>query len=171
MSSPTPFSFFLKTSIICLCISSGLLAANFVFATEKIDINTASLEDLVKIIHIGKVRALDLISLRPFSSLDDLIRIKGIGESRIEDIKKQGWAWSKNLTPGETNIITQPEISKTDSSETFEEKEEGEKVLARIGDELPKSSNPLIVFLIALTIAISSGIIVLFLKKKIGREG
>lgn len=79
--------------VFCLCILNGLLIANFVSATEKIDINNAPLEDLVKIIHIGKVRALELISLRPFSSLDDLTRINGIGEKRVEDIKKQGLAW------------------------------------------------------------------------------
>jgi hypothetical protein len=62
-------------------------------ATEKIDVNTAPLEDLIKIIHIGETRAQELISLRPFSSLDDLARIKGIGESRVEDIKNQGLAW------------------------------------------------------------------------------
>ena len=67
--------------------------ANFTFGREKIDINTAPLEDLVKIIHIGKARALELISLRPFSSLDDLVRIRGISKKRIEDIKKQGLAW------------------------------------------------------------------------------
>ncbi len=66
---------------------------NSVFAAEKIDINAAPLEDLVKIIHIGEARALELISLRPFSSLDELTKIKGIGELRIEDIKKQGLAW------------------------------------------------------------------------------
>ncbi len=62
-------------------------------AVEKIDINTASLEDLVKIIHIGEARALELISLRPFSFLDDLAKIKGISNLRIEDIKEQGLAW------------------------------------------------------------------------------
>jgi len=62
-------------------------------AAEKIDINTAPSEELVKIIHIGETRALELISLRPFSSLDELAKIKGIGEKRIEDIKKQGLAW------------------------------------------------------------------------------
>ena len=62
-------------------------------AVEKIDINTALLEDLVKIVHVGEARALELISLRPFSSLDDLARIKGISNLRIEDIKKQGLAW------------------------------------------------------------------------------
>ena len=60
---------------------------------EQIDINNAPLEDLVKIIHIGETRAKELISLRPFSSLDDLTRIKGIGEARLNDIKQQGLAW------------------------------------------------------------------------------
>ncbi|MDD2697133.1 MAG: lamin tail domain-containing protein [Candidatus Pacebacteria bacterium] len=60
---------------------------------EKIDVNIAPLEDLLKIIHIGEVRAKELIFLRPFSSLDDLIRIKGIGEKNLKDIKEQGLAW------------------------------------------------------------------------------
>ncbi len=71
-------------------VSFGVFAAE---NTEKIDINTASVEDLVRIVHIGEVRALELISLRPFSSLDDLSRIKGIGPSRIEDIKNQELAY------------------------------------------------------------------------------
>ncbi len=70
-----------------------MFPANFISAEEKVDINIAPLENLVKIIHIGEARALELISLRPFSSLDDLARIKGIGLSRVEDIKKQGLAW------------------------------------------------------------------------------
>lgn len=65
----------------------------FLQAVEKIDVNTASPEDLVKIIHVGEARALELIFLRPFSSLDDLVRIKGISNLRIEDIKEQGLAW------------------------------------------------------------------------------
>lgn len=81
-----------------------------------------------------------------------------------------GWAWSETLTPGETNIIAGPEILKTDSSETFEEKEEGKKALAKIDQELPKSSNPLTIFLIALSMAISSGVIVLFLRKRTASE-
>ena len=59
----------------------------------KIDVNTALADDLVKIIHIGEKRAEELISLRPFSSIDDLARIKGISEARVEDIKEQGLAW------------------------------------------------------------------------------
>ena len=58
----------------------GTFSTNFIFAAEKIDINIAPIEDLIKIIHIGETRAKELISLRPFSSLDELTKIKGIGE-------------------------------------------------------------------------------------------
>jgi len=76
-----------------LCLFLLLLPSNKPLNATQIDINTASLKDLVKIIHIGEVRASELVSLRPFSSLDDLIKIKGISEARIQDIKKQGLAW------------------------------------------------------------------------------
>ncbi len=81
-------------------------------AAERIDINTAGLEDLIKIIHIGEIRALELISLRPFSSLDDLARIKGIGELRIEDIKEQGLAWV-NMTELQPQAETENPAVKT----------------------------------------------------------
>lgn len=80
------------TILLLFFIAQSIWAADLP-QTEKIDINSAPLEDLVKIIHIGETRAKELISLRPFSSLDDLTRIKGIGESRLNDIKQQGLAW------------------------------------------------------------------------------
>lgn len=82
-----------------------LLPSNKLLSAVQIDINTAPLEDLIKIIHIGETRASELISLRPFSSLDDLIKIKGIGEARIQDIKKQGLAW---IT--ESKLVEEPVI-------------------------------------------------------------
>lgn len=63
----------------------------------QVDVNSASQEELLAIKHIGEARAQDLISLRPFSSLDDLVRIKGIGEKRVLDIKEQGVACVANL--------------------------------------------------------------------------
>jgi competence ComEA-like helix-hairpin-helix protein len=80
-----------------------------VSATGKIDVNTASLNDLIKIIHIGEKRGLELISLRPFSSLDDLARIKGIGSARIEDIKKQGLAY---VETSPERAVELPEVAK-----------------------------------------------------------
>jgi competence protein ComEC len=59
---------------------------------EKININMASLEKLQEIIHIGPVRAQEIIKLRPFKTVDELTKVSGIGPVRLEDIKKQGKA-------------------------------------------------------------------------------
>ena len=58
-----------------------------------IDINTAPSEELEKIIGIGPVLAQRTIEARPFNSLDDLIKVKGIGEITLQKIKDQGLAW------------------------------------------------------------------------------
>ncbi|KAF0226838.1 MAG: beta-lactamase domain-containing protein, partial [bacterium] len=61
----------------------------------QVDINKAPKEELIKIKHIGDVRADELITLRPFSSVDDLERVKGIGgpgSKTLTDIKEQGIA-------------------------------------------------------------------------------
>jgi competence protein ComEC len=57
-----------------------------------IDVNSATFEQVQEIIHIGPARAEDLLNLRPFTSVDDLSRISGIGPARIDDIKSQGLA-------------------------------------------------------------------------------
>ncbi len=57
-----------------------------------IEVNTASRTDLMKIIHIDEARVDDLISKRPFRSVDNLTRITGIGAVRLEEIKEQGLA-------------------------------------------------------------------------------
>lgn len=57
-----------------------------------VDVNTASVDDLKRIVHIGLARAAELVSLRPFESVDALSRISGIGAGRLADIKAQGLA-------------------------------------------------------------------------------
>lgn len=102
-------------------------------AAEKININTASSDDLVKIIHIGEARALELISLRPFSSLDDLAKIKGIGPARLEDIKKQGIAYvEKNIW----DVTDPPEIIKP----MIDTETETETAAQQLAKELPETS-------------------------------
>jgi beta-lactamase superfamily II metal-dependent hydrolase len=64
-------------------------------AKGTININTASKEELMQIIHIGETRAEEIIRLRPFNSLDQLTRVKGIGDSRLKDIKAEGKAYAK----------------------------------------------------------------------------
>ena len=57
-----------------------------------IDINSASIEELQEIDHIGPDRAQQLIDLRPFASVDAMTRIDGIAAGRLNDIKEQGLA-------------------------------------------------------------------------------
>lgn len=59
----------------------------------SVDLNLASVEELVGVIHIGPARARQLIELRPLSSIDDLLEIQGIDEKRLVDIKRQNVAF------------------------------------------------------------------------------
>ncbi len=82
------------------------------FATQGaslIDINTASSEELEKIIGIGPVLAQRTIEARPFNSLDDLIKVKGIGEKTLQKIKDQGLAWVGSQEELELKLKPKPE--------------------------------------------------------------
>lgn len=56
---------------------------------DLIDINLATIDKLTNIVHIGPERAKQIIDMRPFTSVDDLVRVDGIGTKRLEEIKKQ----------------------------------------------------------------------------------
>lgn len=58
-------------------------------AKTCVDLNSASIEDLQKIIHIGEKSAAEIIEQRPFTTVDELIHINGIGEKRLEEIQAQ----------------------------------------------------------------------------------
>jgi beta-lactamase superfamily II metal-dependent hydrolase len=60
-----------------------------------IDINAADVSELQQIIHIGPVRAQEIINLRHvqrFASVNDLIRVNGIGPARLREILAEGKA-------------------------------------------------------------------------------
>lgn len=62
-------------------------------AAEPININTASVRGLQKINGIGSVRAEAIVAYREehgeFSSVDELLNIRGIGEATLEKIRDQ----------------------------------------------------------------------------------
>ena len=61
-------------------------------ADDCVDINTAGVSDLDRIVNIGPSRADQMLGLRPFSSVEDMIRISGIGEASLAEIVEQGLA-------------------------------------------------------------------------------
>jgi hypothetical protein len=58
----------------------------------QVDINTATDEQLMTIIHIGTTRVAELKSRRPYSSIEGLNDISGIGDVRMAEIRTQGVA-------------------------------------------------------------------------------
>jgi competence protein ComEA len=55
-------------------------------ATGMVNVNTASAAELQELPGIGPVLARAIIDGRPYSSVEDLERVKGLGESRLEDL-------------------------------------------------------------------------------------
>jgi competence protein ComEA len=55
-------------------------------ATETLDPNTASRDELMRIPGIGEVTALAMIEARPYQELKDLTRVRGIGPKTLEKI-------------------------------------------------------------------------------------
>jgi competence protein ComEC len=58
----------------------------------QVNVNSADRAELDRIIHIGPERAGQIVRLRPFVSVEDLIRINGIGPVRLREIIEQGLA-------------------------------------------------------------------------------
>jgi competence protein ComEA len=62
------------------------------YDTRTIDPNTASVEDLIRLPGIGEVLAGRIVSYRdehgPFTSVDDLLAVSGIGPKLLEGIRE-----------------------------------------------------------------------------------
>jgi competence protein ComEA len=54
---------------------------------KKVDINFASKEELISVKGIGPALAEKIINNRPYSDIDDLTKVQGIGETSLETIK------------------------------------------------------------------------------------
>ncbi len=100
MKLPTLLKWFC-TIVICtsVCVALSSLAQKIPVAarreplvSEKININTATVDQLESLPHIGTKTAQAIVAYRtqhgPFKKTDDLTRVRGIGGKTLEELKK-----------------------------------------------------------------------------------
>lgn len=56
--------------------------------TERVNLNTADIEALGRIPGVGGVTAAAILEARPFNTMDDLIRVRGIGPARLAQLQE-----------------------------------------------------------------------------------
>lgn len=105
-------------SLIFVIFLSAFLTA---CESGQIDVNSASKDELKKIVQIGDSRADQILDLRPFSSIDDMKRIVGIGDARVDEIKSQGLACVEDIVGEEV-----PEDDEPREKEEWELEQEAE---------------------------------------------
>ena len=93
---------------------------------NQIDINSATKEELDELYGIGPVKAQAIMDSRSFSSIDDLIEVKGIGEITLEKIKEQGLACvdEKDKIEDEENSEETAIDKNKETNNLFEENEQ-----------------------------------------------
>lgn len=83
-------AFFLKWTMVCIVCLVALSLSGVVMAADKIDINTATVEQLTDLPGIGPAIASKIVEHRtthPFTSPEQIMDVKGIGQGKYDAIK------------------------------------------------------------------------------------
>ena len=146
-----------------------------VYATDGIEINTASLGQLDALAGVGPVIAQRIIDARPYASLNDLLRVKGIGEKTLQKIKDQGLAYVTvlSVTEATTPSLPTPAPSKTAPKALPKTEKSAKKTIVtpsavslpiKQAVEQNNAQNPKLLFLIVAGIIIISSAIFFIIK-------
>jgi len=57
-------------------------------AEARIDLNTAGLDELTRLPGVGSVLAGRIVEARPYASVDDMRRVRGVGRSKLERLRE-----------------------------------------------------------------------------------
>ncbi len=71
----------------------------------RVEINSATKEELTALVGVGVVTAQRIIENRPYCTLDDLLKVPGIGEVTLQNIKDQDLAF---VDPPEECFVVEP---------------------------------------------------------------
>ncbi|MEO6325995.1 MAG: helix-hairpin-helix domain-containing protein [Thermoanaerobaculia bacterium] len=111
--SAKPFAITLLVALALLAPASTLLAKTK--ATPKstphalVDLNTATEKELETLPGIGTALAPAIVAGRPYTSVEDLNRIKGIGPTTVASLRSKVTVAVPKLAPGEkVNLNTAP---------------------------------------------------------------
>ena len=132
---------------IALVVIAAVLAASVTAsaAPEKVDVNTASQQQLEALPGIGPALATKIIANRPYSSINDLSRA-GVPESTIEKIKPQAKAGREKSSekPAAADATTSTKAAKetkeTSKSPAAEKTPKSEKSSAKAGSKSSTST-------------------------------
>ncbi len=79
--------------LLALCLTAIGLRSAWAGDDQKLNINTASVEQLMTLHGIGEVTAKAIVAHRqehgPFKSVEDLVAVSGIGEKRLSTFRDQ----------------------------------------------------------------------------------
>jgi competence protein ComEA len=111
-------AFFFLALVLCLLAAPGL--AKKKPPLKPVNINTANSEELQQVPGIGPATAQKILQMRKsygaFKSVDDLLAIRGLGEKRLEKMRKY-LTVGRTAAPKNDALATKPPTSSAKSGD------------------------------------------------------
>jgi len=101
-------------------------------ATAIVDVNSADEKTLETLPGVGKATALAIIAGRRYKGIDDLKRIKGMSDKKINAIKDKVTFGAAGATPAPAAMPSAAEMKAKTSSETKAAKEKAEQTKTKL---------------------------------------